>query len=203
LAHGARRAVQAEAAATLAGGTARSGDIDAAAAFGDVLIWTVRTTEPTAILTDVSKVDGKVVIDLNNRDFANDVRGGAWFETSIAEELQAALPEARVVKAFNTIAMETFDTSPARLRDGGAQSFLAGGDAEAKQIVAMLLHDLGMEAVDLGTGPVAYRAAEALGDVVRLLIIDGGLGGRAHLRLAMLPEPDLETVGERQPSSYR
>jgi predicted dinucleotide-binding enzyme len=86
-----------------------------------------------------------------------------------------------VVKAFNTIAMEAFDIPPDDLRNAGAQTFLAGADAAAKGVVAQIAERLGFAAIDLGSGPAALRAAEALGDVIRLLTIDGGHGGRAHL----------------------
>lgn len=144
----------------------------------------------------------KIVVDLNNRDYAAEASQGRSFGEAIAERLQAAAPRARVVKAFNTIAMETFDTDPAALRSAGAQTFLAGDDAAAKATVSQLAGELGLEAVDAGAGAPAFRAVEALGDVIRILMIDGGRGGRAHLTLKMLPEPTLGLVGGRQPSSY-
>ncbi len=200
---GARRAETAEAAAQLAGEGARAGTNDEAAAFADVLLWTIRSDDPTEVLTDPSLLNDKVVIDLNNRNYADDVKNGAWFDTAIGEMLQRNAPDAKVVKAFNTIAMEAFDTTPEKLREAGAQVFLAGNDADAKEAVARIAHDIGFGSVDLGSGAAAMRAAEALGDVIRLLIIDGGHGGRAHLGFSMLPEPDLDTIGTRQESSYR
>ncbi|MEO0961974.1 MAG: hypothetical protein AAFY01_06070, partial [Pseudomonadota bacterium] len=146
---------------------------------------------------------GRIIIDLNNRDYADDVRSGAWFEGAIAERLQELAPNAKVVKALNTIAMETFDTSASALREAGAQSFIAGSSKEAKGVVADLLHDLGFEAVDMGDTSAAMRAAEALGDVIRLLMIDGGYGGRAALSLSKLPKPDMALVGARESSNYK
>jgi len=200
---GARRAAQAAAAAERAANGALAGSTDEAAAFGEVLVWTIRDPQPSAVLSKPETLEGKVVLDLNNRDYANEVRQGAWFEAAIAERLQAAAPKAKVVKALNTIAMEAFDTSPDALRQAGAQSFIAGDDKDAKAAVAKLLNDLGFTAVDLGKGTAAMRAAEALGDIVRLLMIDGGQGGRANLQLRRLPEPDLATIGERGASDYR
>lgn len=199
---GARRIEQAEHAAQVAGHGAASGSTDAAARFGDVLIWTIRTPDPTAVFEDAMVLDGKILLDLNNRDYANEVKSGAWFEAAIAERLQSSAPTAKVVKALNTIAMESFDTASDALRAAGAQTFLAGDDAGAKEAVGTLVRDLGFEPVDLGSGPAAMRAAEALGDVIRLLMIDGSRGGRAHLSLQTLPEPILSMVGGRQPSSY-
>lgn len=199
---GARRAAQSANAAETAGHGARSGTTDEAAAFGEVLIWTIRTPDPSQVFADASVMDGKTVLELNNRDYANDVKGGAWFGTAIAEQLQAAAPSAHIVKALNTIAMETFDTSPVLLKQAGAQTFLAGDDTVAKQTIGALAKDLGFEPVDLGAGPAAMRATEALGDVIRLLMIDGGRGGTAHFSLGALPNPDLATIGQREASSY-
>ena len=107
-----------------------------------------------------------------------------------------------MVKAFNTIAIESFDNKPAALRAAGAQTFLAGDEAAAKAIVAQLANELGLPAVDAGTGAPAMRAVEAMGDIIRLLMIDVGFGGRAHLSLTMLPEPTLGALGARQSSDY-
>ena len=199
---GARRPEQSAKAAALAGKGARHGTNDEAAAFGDVLVWTMRQPDPAAVLRRPAVLDGRVVIDLNNRNYGQEVKSGAWFAESIAETLQNNAPRARVVKALNTIAMEAFDTSPERLTGAGAQTFLAGDHTEAKEDVAKLVGDLGFEAVDLGSGPAAFRAAEALGDVIRLLMIDGQCGGRAHLVLKTLPAPDLDTIGVREASNY-
>lgn len=199
---GARRPEQSAKAATLAGNGARHGTNDEAAAFGDVLVWTIRQPAPDAVLGRTDLLAGKVVIDLNNRNYGEGVKGGAWFEEAIAETLQRNAPQAQVVKALNTIAMEAFDTSPEKLVEAGAQTFLAGDSSKAKEIVASLMRDLGFESVDLGSGPTALRAAEALGDVIRLLMIDGGHGGRAHLALKTLPSPDLESIGGREASNY-
>lgn len=197
---GARRRAQAEAAAALANATAA--DLIEAASASDVVIWTIRDASVAAALAEEGALDGKVIIDLNNRSYADDVQGGAWFEESLAEQLQSAAPTAKVVKAFNTLAMEAFDTSKSALEAAGAGSFIAGDDAGAKALVSKLVRDLGFTPIDLGAGPTALRAAEALGDVIRLLMIDGGLGGRAALGLQRLPAPDLNVVGDRAESNY-
>lgn len=199
---GARRADQASVAAELAGNGASAGPNDEAATFGDVLIWTMRETDPGAVLATPSVLAGKIIIDVNNRDYGREVREGVWFSEAIAECLQKAAPAAAVVKAFNTIAMESFDISPEHLRAVGAQTFIAGDSGPAKALVGELSAQLGFQAVDVGAGPAAFRAAEALGDVIRLVMIDGGRGGRAHLKLEGLPAPDLNRIGARSPSDY-
>lgn len=61
------------------------------------------------------------------------------------------LPQARVVKAFNTIYFET-------LRDGGRTEpkgrlviFVAGDDAHAKKVVSGLIEDIGFAPIDTGS----------------------------------------------------
>jgi 8-hydroxy-5-deazaflavin:NADPH oxidoreductase len=97
--------------------------------------------------------------------------------------------------------MESFDLAPDDLRRAGAQTFLAGDDADAKRIVAQLAADLGFDSVDLGSIERA-RAAEALGDIVRLIMIDGSKGGRKHFRLIALPDTRLGAIGVREASKY-
>jgi predicted dinucleotide-binding enzyme len=200
---GARNLAQAQAAARLAGGDALAGSNEAAAEFGEVLLWTMREPDPARVLADPAVLDGKIVVDLNNRDYAVEAQTGAWFDRAIAERLQANAPKARVVKAFNTIAMEAFDIPPADLTSFGAQTFLAGADATAKKVVGQIAQSLGFNAVDLGSGPAAMRAAEALGDLIRLLMIDGKRGASAHLVLTRLPDSRLGQIGERGDSTYR
>lgn len=200
---GARRLEQAAEAAERAGANASAASNDDAVKASDILIWTIRESDPAKVLAQPEALAGKIVIDLNNRDYSNDVRNGVWFDTAIAEALQTNAPEARVVKAWNTIAMEAFDTDPDELRSAKAQTFIAGRDPEAKSMVAVLSEELGFEAVDLGSDPVAFRVAEALGDVIRFLMIDGGRGGQAHLTLTQLPPPLLGAVGERLQSNYK
>jgi predicted dinucleotide-binding enzyme len=199
---GAREAGQAAEAAALAGHLAQAGTTDDAAHHGELLVWTIRDPDPAAVLANPALLDGKIVVNLNNRDYATDVQGGRWFDTAIAEAAQAHSPRARIVKAFNLIAMETLDTRPEALRGAGAQMFIAGEDPEAKAKVAGLLQELGYEAVDVGAGPVAIRAVEALGDVIRLMMIGAKHGGRVNLQLRSLPEPDLHSIGTRAASNY-
>ncbi len=190
-------------AAELAGHNAQAGTIDEAIQHAPILVWTARERDPAKVCNDVGGLAGKIIIDLNNRDFQNEVMNDTnFFDVSTGEKLAANLPNSHIVKAFNTVAMEALDTSADRLRQANAQIFLAGGTPDARRQVEQLTGELGFASVDLGEGKTAMRMADALGDVVRFVMIEGKKGGRANIAINTLPAPDLNATGGRQSSSY-
>jgi predicted dinucleotide-binding enzyme len=100
---------------------------------------------------------GKILVDV-----ANAVTPSfelVYPNSSLAEKLQAALPEANVVKTMNTAAMLVM-TAPATLPPSTV--FVSGDDAAAKAAVTSLLKDLGWadgSIVDLG-GIASARGPE-------------------------------------------
>jgi predicted dinucleotide-binding enzyme len=78
--------------------------------------------------------------------------------TTTSELLQQALPEARVVKAFNNI---FFQHLAALARPNGAPDRsalpVAGDDADAKTVVSDLLDSLGYDTVDVGPLAEGWR----------------------------------------------
>ena len=88
---------------------------------------------------------GKIVVDVTNRPTVS----GA----SIAESLQASIPAARVVKAFNsTFASRMVDP----IVDGiQADAFVAADDADAKAAVMDLARAIGFRPIDAGPLAVA------------------------------------------------
>lgn len=117
-----------------------------AIAAGDVVILAVPGTAFDDIAGEVgAELAGKVVVDVSNRPTPDPSGPG----TSAAEELQARIPNAPVVKAFNTAfasrqADPTVDGIPA---DG----FVAGDDDEAKGTVLDLVESIGFRPVDAGS----------------------------------------------------
>jgi predicted dinucleotide-binding enzyme len=96
------------------------------------------------------ELDGKVVIDATNPlDFSTGraelfVRG----DDSLGERVQRAAPRARVVKAYNTV-NNALMVDP-ELTGGPPTMFLAGDDAEAKELVTAVLTETGWDSSDLG-----------------------------------------------------
>lgn len=89
---------------------------------------------------------GRTIIDTTNPLTAD--YSGLATDTSAAEELQQRLPEANIVKAFNTVfASNQSDPSAA---DGQIDGYVAGDDARAKQTVISLVESIGMKPLDVG-----------------------------------------------------
>jgi len=125
------------------------------------------TAEPGVAAEIRDAVAGKPVIDVAN-PMTPDLSGSAS-ETSAAEELQAQLPDAHVVKAFNTIfASNQADPRP------DVDGYVAGDDADAKREVISLVEAMGFTPVDVGSLRAA-RALEGMAIVnIGMNIRDGG-----------------------------
>jgi NADPH-dependent F420 reductase len=108
---------------------------------------------------------GKIVIDATN-PLRDDYTGLALEGTSAAEQVQAHVPEARVVKAFNS-ALAARQAEP-RIEGVQSDGFVAGDDEQAKATVLELVRSIGFNPIDAGALEVA-RALEALALVNILL----------------------------------
>lgn len=108
---------------------------------------------------------GKVLVDVANatgRDAAGRPSGLLYPTDSLAERLQAALPDTHVVKALNTMLAPVM-SNPAML-SAPATVFLSGNGADAKATVIELLTDMGWTdsmMLDLG-GIETARGPEAV-----------------------------------------
>ena len=132
----------------------------------DVIVLAVKGTVAIDALTlaGADALAGKVVIDATNPIAdAAPVDGVLQFFTgpndSLMERLQKAFPNARFVKAFNSVGNVSM-VNP-RFAAGPATMFICGNDAEAKGVVSELLRTFGWEPADMGTA-VAARAIEPL-----------------------------------------
>jgi predicted dinucleotide-binding enzyme len=142
--------------ATGAGESARAGSFADAASFGEVV---ANATAGAASLDALAaagaeNLTGKVLIDVANPlDFSAGMPPtlGVCNTDSLGERIQRELPDARVVKALNTMNCEVM-VEPAKV-PGSHNVFLCGNDDSAKAEVRALLETLGWPAdsiVDLG-----------------------------------------------------
>jgi 8-hydroxy-5-deazaflavin:NADPH oxidoreductase len=90
-------------------------------------------------------LDGKVLIDMgnpldNSKGFPPPLLTSNT--DSLAEQLQRAFPNTRVVKAFNTVTVAVL-VNPKAFGGQETTMFLAGNDADARSTVAGIASDLG------------------------------------------------------------
>lgn len=139
---------------------------------GDVVVlalWYPVTREVVERYGDA--LDGKVVVDISNPVNTETFERIVPDAGSGAQEVAAAVPGARVVKAFNT----TFAGTVAAGEVSGQplDVLLAADDEEAKKTVASVAEDGGLRAVDAGPLERA-RELEAAGYLH--MVVQEGLG---------------------------
>ncbi len=140
------------------GPNARGATVVEAATAGDIVVVTIPLRHFRTV--PVAPLAGKVVIDTMNY---YPQRDGLIPEldnesTTTSELLQAFLPTAKVVKAFNHIyaAQLTTDGRPAGTKDRRAL-VIAADAAEAKMAVTRLLDEFGFDVVDAGPLQEGWR----------------------------------------------
>jgi NADPH-dependent F420 reductase len=139
---------------------AKAAESNRAAAEGaDLVVLAVPYTAVVDVLDDIgSALAGKVVVDATN-PLKPDYSGLATDGTSGAEQIQARIPSARVVKAFNTVlAARQADPQIAGIQVDG---YVAADDEEAKALVLDLVKSMGLHPIDAGDLSMA-RSLEAL-----------------------------------------
>jgi NADPH-dependent F420 reductase len=133
------------------------------AAGGEVVVLAV----PYPAISDVlrergDQLTGKIVVDITNPvNFETFDSLVVPSDSSAADEIAAALPRSRILKAFNT----TFAGTLAAGSVGSSATttvLIAGDDAEAKSVLAEVVTAGGLKAVDAGPLRRA-RELEALG----------------------------------------
>jgi hypothetical protein len=143
-----------------------SGAFAEVAAWAEVLVLAVKgsAAEEAVRLAGAANLRGKPVIDTTNPiGDAPPVDGVLQFFTgpnsSLMERLQTACPDARFVKAFNSVGNAQM-VNPS-FSGGRPTMFYCGNDADAKALVARILEQFGWEPADMGSA-VAARAIEPL-----------------------------------------
>lgn len=132
------------------GARARAVTVEQAAEFGQVVLlaipWRSRGDLPAA------RLRGKVVVDAMN-PYRPDFTVYDLGDSTSSEEVAKALPDARLVKAFNALQARDLASrgDPDLPIDDRTAIFVAGDDQDAKTIVAQLVDDVGFSPVDTGS----------------------------------------------------
>lgn len=135
------------------GRSASTADQAEAAARADIVVLAVPWNAVEAVMGNLGDLSGKVVIDPTNpRMVGDDGLRDFAVAPSNAEWVQRWAPEARVVKALNTMNWATMVDPPSA---GGPVTVpIVGDDSQAKATVAGLISGIGLHPIDLG--PLRY-----------------------------------------------
>jgi predicted dinucleotide-binding enzyme len=146
--------------------SATLGSFADAAEFGELLVLAVggKVAADALRLAGAANLAGKTVIDVTNPIGDGPPVNGVLpfftdFKESLMEKLQHEFPEARFVKAFNSVgAADMVDP-----QFGGVKPtmFIAGNDEAARKAVTAILDQFGWETADMGHAEAA-RAIEPL-----------------------------------------
>src|SRR5262245_29338610 len=139
----------AEALATEVGVKTKGGSVKDAVSQADIIIFAVKYENMAAALNAAGDLTNKVVIDISNPITADYKGLTIGHSSSAAEEIQKLLPNAKVVKAFNTIFAELLSTESRAGRK--VQVFIAGDDETAKAKVSDLVKAAEFEPINSGT----------------------------------------------------
>jgi predicted dinucleotide-binding enzyme len=154
----------------------RVGSFADAAAHGELVVLAVRGTAAADVLrlAGANNLAGKIVIDTTNPIADAPPANGVlkFFTTldeSLMERLQGEFPEARLVKAFNSVGNKHM-VDP-RFEGGPPTMFICGNDEDAKRTVRGILDQIGWDVADMG----AAEAARAIEPLCMLWCIPGFL----------------------------
>ncbi len=131
----------------------------AAAAAAQIVVLAVPWSAAEDTIRSLGDLSGKIVIDATNA--LNFTKNGMEMavSSSAGELIQAWLPGAHVVKAFNTVGF--FVIADPNVTDGPVAVFLAGDHEDAKRRVGELATAMGFQPVDVG-GIGNARALESM-----------------------------------------
>jgi NADPH-dependent F420 reductase len=171
-------------AAAQAGNNASAASVSEVAASADIILLAVPYNSVMGVLDEIRKsVKGKTLIDATNPLSPDYSSLSLGFDTSAAEEIQKSLPEAKVVKAFNTIFSSIFASQTSELGGRKIAAFYASDDENARSQVAELITKMGFDAVN--SGPL--RNARLLEPLALLNINLGyGMGHGTNIGFAFL-----------------
>ncbi|BAL95224.1 NADP oxidoreductase, coenzyme F420-dependent [Rubrivivax gelatinosus IL144] len=141
----------------------------------DVIVLATPYGEAVNALRSLGDVAGKVVIDITNPLTPDYMGLTIGHDTSAAEEIARAVPEAVIVKAFNTVFAQVL-AAGADFGNGQTVSVFVASDSEpAKESVKALVRSLGFALVDAG-GLKNARYLEPLGGLNIYLGYGAGQG---------------------------
>ena len=155
------------------GAQASTGTFAETADFGDLIIISTfgEATENAIRLADPRNFAGKVVIDTTNPLVQGPTGPKVVVSPgdSLGEKIQRLLPDAHVVKAFNTVPAPSM--IDANYFPEKADMFICGNDEKAKQTVTEILTAFGWPVLDVGGIEEAFLIEALTGLWVKYMLL--------------------------------
>jgi 8-hydroxy-5-deazaflavin:NADPH oxidoreductase len=169
-------------------GKARAGTPREAAEEADAVLLAVHWSRTEDVLNQAGDLSGKVVVTCSLPMNDDNTALVVAHTSSGAEELAKMVPKARVVAAFQTVPSEVlFGVYEARRKARRPSLVYCGDDADAKEVVAGLIRDVGLEPVDAGPLRIA-RYTEPFALLVAQLAYEGEGGPELAYRFERFGE---------------
>ena len=121
------------------------------AAQADLVVLGVQWSNVAKALEGLPDWNGRILIDATNpTDGPPDFKLADLGGKTSSQVVASLAPDARVVKAFNTLIVANLSADP-REAGGRRVLFMSGDDAPAKKEVAKVLDRIGFATIDLGS----------------------------------------------------
>ena len=171
-----------------AGRNAHAGSPSEAAQNADALLLAVHWSRMDDVLSQAGDVSRKVIVSCSLPMNADDTKLVVAHTSSGAEQLAKRLRKSRIVSAFGTVPSEVqFDVFDARRKSKRPSLVYCGDDADAKQVAAELIRDVGFDPVDAGPLRIA-RYTEPFTLLIAQLAYEGSAGPRLAYRFEWFAE---------------
>lgn len=161
---------------------ATGGSIANAVHYGEIVFLAVPYKAIEEVLRNTDSFRGKIVVDCSNPVvFGEYPELAIGHTTSAAEQIAKMLPEAKVIKAYNTSIAKQIENGPYFGANDGTM-FYCGDDAEAKKSLHKIIAATGFEPVDCGPLHSA-RLLEPLAVLMMRLAFSEGKGEEIAIKL--------------------
>jgi predicted dinucleotide-binding enzyme len=146
-----------------------------ACAFGDVVCFAIPFSAMNEVLTvNKEALKGKIVVDITNAINLEDWSPVFLGEDSGGEQTQRAVPESKVVKAFNTIFADVMKTDKQQFDGQKIVAFIASDDEGAAATIKKLADEAGFNGFVVGALKNA-RHLEAMAHLNIAIALNGGV----------------------------
>lgn len=141
----------------------------------DAVIIATAYEDAVPALHGLGDLNGKVVIDITNPLSASYMSLTIGHSSSAAEEIAKAVPQAHIVKAFNTLFAQVLADGPEFADNQRGTVFVAADNERAKQTTMALAQSMGWNTTDAG-GLINARYLEPLAGFNIYLGYGAGMG---------------------------